>query len=131
MLKQWVSELEGEVEILRSDEINDEANANMNAFGISDEMMDSLSEEELSNFIQKCAHVYAQKTKGILTTFYCWYDDQAFQVRVGCVSEKHGKLPFGCKIQSIDLDELIANFKVGVNGLFTENEALFVWQKSI
>ncbi|WP_447077449.1 hypothetical protein [Shewanella algae] len=131
MLKQWASELEDEVEILRSDEINDEANANMVSFSISDEMMESLTEEELSDFIFECSKVYAQKANGIPTTFYCWYDDMAFQIRIGCVSKKHGRLPFSCKLEPTDLSNLVSNFKVGINGLFTDNEALFVWQTSI
>jgi hypothetical protein len=131
MLKQWASELENEVEILRSDEINDEANANMVSFSISDELMESLSEKELSDFILECSIIYGQKTNGIPTTFYCWYDDMAFQIRIGCVSKQHKKLPFSCKLEPTDLSNLISNFKVGVNGLFTDNEALFVWQTSI
>ncbi|MCG9736582.1 hypothetical protein L1D32_00155 [Shewanella insulae] len=131
MLKQWASELEDEVDILQSNEINDEANTNMVSFSLSDEMMDSLTEEEISDFIIKCSNVYAQKTNGILTIFYCWYDDMAFQIRIGCVSKKHGKLPFSCKLEPTDLSNLVANLKVGINGLFTDNEALFVWQTSI
>ncbi len=131
MLKQWASELEDEIEIHRSDEINDEANTNMIAFGISDEMMDSLSEKELREFIQQCSRVYSHKTNGIPTIFYCWYDQQASQIRVSCVSTKHDKLPFTCKLELTDLNNLITNFKVGINGLSTDKEALLVWQKSI
>ena len=126
-----MSELEDEVKILQFDEINDEANANMVSFSISDEMMESLIEDELSDFILECSNIYAKKTNEVPTTFYCWYDDMAFQIRIGCVSKKHGKLPFSCKLEPTELSNLISNFKEGINGLFTDKEALLVWQASI
>ncbi len=130
-LKQWLLELDDEIDIVHSDEINREAQENMMSFGVPDGSMDTLSPEAVRNFISGCSSAFAKNNSDIPMSFYCWYEELALQIRVGCVSKHHGKLPFRCAVEICSIEELASNIKAGISGLFTDKEELFVWQVSI
>ena len=129
-LNKWLEELEEEVAIVTSDEINEEANGNMVSFGFDHDLLKEWGKGSVIEFLTGCANLYSRKSNNLSMVFYSWFDEQAMQIRISSVSQGHGKLPFMCKLNSVSLNEV-------VNGIYTENSGLFtlgaldVWQQNI
>lgn len=129
-LKKWLEELEDETEIISSSEINEEAHCNMVAFGVNQGLLQEWGKDSVSEFLNECANLYKRKSNGLGMVFYSWFDEQAGQIRISAVSQTHGKLPFGCKLNQTSLSHLVDGFYADDSGLFTA-KALNVWQQSI
>jgi hypothetical protein len=129
-LNKWLEELEEETSIVTSNEIDEEANGNMVTFGFNHDSLKDWDKGSVLDFIAGCAEIYRTKSDGIAMVFYSWFDEQAGQIRMSSVSQAHKKLPFGCKLNSTDLSQV-------VNGLFTEDSGLYtkgtldVWCQNI
>ncbi|QBY05039.1 hypothetical protein E2K93_17135 [Thalassotalea sp. HSM 43] len=129
-LNQWLNELEVETEIVQSTDINEEANSNLVTFGINESLLKEWGRGSLEDFIGKCAELFNSKNTKKTMIFYSWFDDMAGQIRISAVSESHGKLPFGCIIHDVKLNELIKNINFETSDV-AEPYTLKVWQKGI
>ncbi len=129
-LKQWLKELENEINIVASVEINEEANGNMFTFGCNEEMLHDWGKGSVTEFLSNCASLYQRKNIESPMIFYAWLDEQAGQIRISAVSLSHGKLPFGCKLNLTNIESVVSGIFSSDSGLFT-NGVLDVWQKNI
>lgn len=129
-LNKWITELEDETEIVASDDINEEANSNMVTFEFNDLLLQEWGKESVAFFLTCCADLYQRKSQGLNMIFYAWLDEQAGQIRISAVNQKHGKLPFDCKLNEVDLVRIVSGIYTHNSGLFT-NGVLDVWQQSI
>ncbi len=129
-LKTWLKEVEEETIIVTSKEINEEAKGNMVTFGFNSSLLTEWGCDSVTDFINACAELYSKKSSNISMVFYSWFDEQAGQVRISAVSQAHGKLPFKCKLNSVNLSDFVNGIYAGNSGLFTNGE-LDVWQKDI
>lgn len=126
-LNEWLTELEDEIELITSDDINVEANSNMVTFGVNESIFKDWGESSVIAFLSGCADLYQAKSQGINMVFYSWYDDMSGQLRISAVSQKHESLPFRCKLNTVCLDKLVGGICSE-----TDNEGnLDVWRRSI
>ena len=128
-LSKWLEELE-ETKISTSDQINDEARANMVSFGVNGGLLQEWGKESLTGFLYSCANLYQRKNNDLKMVFYSWFDEQAGQVRISAVSQVHGKLPFSCKLNSTNLSEMVNGIYSNDSGLYTKG-VLDVWCQNI
>ena len=128
-LSKWLEKLE-ETIIYTSDQINDEARANMVSFGINGGLLQEWGTESLTGFLHSCANLYQLKSNDLKMVFYSWFDEQAGQVRISAVSQVHGKLPFTCRLNSTNLTELVNGIYSNDSGLYTKG-VLDVWCQNI
>jgi hypothetical protein len=124
--EKWILELPEELDLIQSSEVNEEARSNMFTFGIDE----TWSNKDIVNFISKCAEVYASKNTLQPMWFYSWYDDQAFQLRLSAVSQEHKKLPFGCTLKQVAIEDIAQDVINQTNGLMKNNK-LNIWQTNI
>lgn len=124
--EKWILELSEELGLIPSSEVNEEARSNMFTFGIDE----TWSNEDIVNFIFKCSEVYASKNTLQPMWFYSWYDDQAFQLRLSAVSQEHKKLPFGCNLKQVSIEDIAQDVINQTNGLMKNNK-LNIWQTNI
>ena len=129
-LKRWFTELEGEIEIIASEEISEEARINTIAFGFNRELLNRWCKSSVIEFIESCADLYKRKGPSVAMYFYSWLDEQAGQFRICAVSQNHGELPFRCSLCFVDLNEVVDGIYVFDSGLFTRGQ-LEVWRKNI
>jgi hypothetical protein len=129
-LIKHIEELSTELSLLQSDEVTEEANANMYTFGISEELLQQYGANSVTTFLIEVSNLYGAQCKSQML-FYSWFDEMASQIRVSAVSKKHGKPPFGCNIEPCELEQLVAGIFSGNGGLFIEPNKLLVWQKQI
>ena len=129
-LNKWLEELEEEISIVASNEIDEEANGNMVTYGFNRDSLEDWEKESVVDFLAGCAEVYRTKSSGIAMVFYSWFDEQAGQIRISSVSQAHKKLPFGCKLNSTDLSQVVNGLFVEDSGLYTKG-VLDVWCQNI
>lgn len=129
-LNSWLEELEVETQIVTSEKIDDEANGNMVSFGFNADLLNEWGKDSIHDFLISCSMLYGRKGSDLKMIFYSWFDEQAGQIRISSVRESHGRLPFGCKTNSVNLNELVSGFYSDDSGLYSKGE-LDVWQKSI
>ncbi|WP_444898465.1 hypothetical protein ACJJIX_15940 [Microbulbifer sp. VAAC004] len=129
-LKRWLDELETEVEIVSSSEINEEADSNMFSFGFNQGLLCEWGRDSVQEFLVSCADLYKRKRSGSAMVFYSWLDDQAGQIRISAVSEYHFKLPFRCKLNVTSLEQVVNDIFSNDSGLYTKG-AQDVWCKKI
>ncbi|WP_444941527.1 hypothetical protein ACJJI3_03590 [Microbulbifer sp. ZKSA004] len=129
-LKRWIEELETDVEIVSSHEINEEAGSNLFSFGFNQYLLSEWGRDSVQDFLASCADIYKRKCSGSAMVFYSWLDNQAGQIRISAVSESHNKLPFGCKINMTSLEQVVDDIFSNDSGLYTKG-ALDVWCKNI
>jgi hypothetical protein len=106
----WVAAVASDP-IVFDDEINVEARANVWSFGIANDEAETLVREDIVEFVFDVA---ALRERRILEevgrtrpmVFYCWFDEQAGNLRIGLVSAHHGYLPFGAIVQPTDLESI-------------------------
>ena len=124
--EKWVLELSEELELIQSSKVNEEARANMYAFGIGE----TWNKKDIKSFILACSEVYASKNTSEPMWFYTWYDDQAFQLRLSAVSKKHKKLPFRCNLKQVSMMDVAQDVIDQSNGLL-KNNMLNIWKTNI
>ncbi|MCQ3829154.1 hypothetical protein HXX02_06830 [Microbulbifer elongatus] len=73
-------ELEAEVDIVSSDEIDEEARSNMVSIGFSKASIDEWGEESVLEFLKGCADLYERKICDLNMVFYSWLDESAGQI---------------------------------------------------
>ena len=129
-LKNWLEELEEETAIVSSADINEEANGNMVTFGFNQNMLSEWKKDSVIEFLTNCYNLYSSKSNDLKMVFYSWFDEQAGQIRISAVNQKHGKLPFGCELNKVELEELVNGFYSNDSGLHS-NHKLNIWQQSI
>ncbi len=125
-LQKWLNELNEELLLIHSTEVNTEANSNMFTFGINSEW----TKDSVATFINKCSELYALKNNGQPMWFYSWYDDQAFQLRISAISQVHKELPFRCKLKSVSINQVVKDVFSNSNALASKGK-LNVWQTNI
>ena len=128
-LSKWLEELE-ETKISTSEQINDEARANMVSFGFNASLLQEWGKESLTEFLLGCANLYQRKSNNLKMVFYTWFDEQAGQIRISAVSQVHSKLPFSCKLNPVNLNQMVNSIFSNDSGLFTK-DVLDVWCKNI
>lgn len=128
-LSKWLEEL-GKTKIYTSDQVNDEARANMVSFGVNEGLLQEWGKESLTEFLHGCANLYQRKSNDLKMVFYSWFDEQASQIRISAVSQVHGKMPFSCKLNSTNLSEVVNGIYSNDSGLYTKG-VLYVWCQNI
>ena len=128
-LSKWLEELE-ETKISTSEQINEEARANMVSFGFNASLLQEWGKESLTKFLLGCANLYQRKSNNLKMVFYSWFDEQAGRIRMSAVSQVHSKLPFFCKLNSVNLSQMVNSIFSNDSGLFTKG-VLDVWCQNI
>lgn len=128
---KWLAELSDELDVIQSDDLNAEADANLVTFNVPAETNFSVNERALIEFLTGCKDLFQQKTNGTEMVFYSWYDEQSDQLRISAVSKKHARLPFRCGIKHCELNEFTTETISKNSGLFSELAQLNVWQADI
>jgi len=129
-LKLWLDDLEEEVEVLSSEDINEEARVNLVTFGFNEELLNEWGKSSVAEFIEGCSNLYGRKRPSSSMVFYAWLDQEAGQFRICAVSRAHGKLPFKCSLSFVSLYDVVDSIYSLDSGLFTDGN-LHVWQKNI
>ncbi len=129
-LKQWLDELEEEIALVTSSDINNEAHGNMVTFGFDEELLNQWGEDSISAFLESCYELYKRKSSETKLVFYSWLDEKASQIRISAVSQSHGKLPFRNKIAKVGRTELVKCICAIDSGVY-KNGILNVWHKNL
>jgi hypothetical protein len=129
-LSQWLKELEVEIKLVHSKDINEEANSNLVGFGINGSLFQEWGNDSIETFLRKCAELYNSKNDKAPMIFYSWFDEMAGQIRISAVSESHGKLPFRCNIAIVELSKMIEHISAEISDV-AELNTLKVWQSGI
>ncbi|MBM7073113.1 hypothetical protein JQC92_13930 [Shewanella sp. 202IG2-18] len=87
-LNQWLKELDEEVTVISSNDINEEASANMLSFGCSEDSLKEWGKESLCEFLEACSEIYSSKSNDLQMILYVWLDEMAGQFRISAVSEQ-------------------------------------------
>jgi hypothetical protein len=130
-LQTWLDELNEEVSLINSADLNHEANEHLITFGVSESELAVWGKESVNNFILGCRDVHASKTKSVPMQFYCWFDELDSQLRISTVSSMHNKLPFKCKLNICELPEMVQGLFNNDSGLYSTNAKLNVWCSGI
>ena len=131
IFQKWIDEMNDEVIIVQSTDINEEAIENMMTFGLSTESVHSFGRDSVEEFLLNCRDIYKSKNNKEPMVFYSWLDEQSGQLRTSAVSSRHNKLPFECKYEKCDLESMISVLFTRISGLFDEAVCLKVWQSNI
>lgn len=129
-LEKILAELNDEIVLSESSEINEEADANMVSIGIGDKNRNTWNKQDIQNFLSKCADLYRDNNEGAPKQFYSWLDEMADQLRVSAISLSHGRLPFGSKTELCTLEKLSDCIVSGKSGIY-DGGVLNVWAKNI
>jgi len=88
------------------DDLKEEINVNMWWIGATAEVLETLSVNEILDFIVQLTDNRREKMRQANTDhgmyFYLWFDDQAGQLRFNLISDFHTDLPFGATLNIID-----------------------------
>lgn len=84
-----------------------EALNNQWGFSFTQEQVQGLKAEDVSAFLCGVVDIYHRQLLErfgweVPCVFYCWFDEQASELRFSLVSASHGSLPFGCPIEVVD-----------------------------
>lgn len=92
-------------------DLDEELKNNTWLISASQEVCNTLTKEEILEFINKLVanrrKQVEQSNKNHGMFFYMWFDEQAVQLRFSLISDSHGRLPFGCIVQTISAPDLI------------------------
>ncbi|WP_428243444.1 hypothetical protein [Gynuella sp.] len=125
-LQQWLDELEQErVEALENGQTQDQV-----FFSFDHETLADWGAESLSAFLLACASLYGRLPVGVDRWFYAWLDEMAGQFRICATDQLDQPLPFGCRVNAVSLETLVAGIFAVDSGLYSR-EALDVWQVRI
>ncbi len=85
--------------------LNHEAQSNQWSFSFTQEQVQSLSLQEVTDFldtlVESCNRRLSQPEYRPAMIFYCWFDLQASSLRFSLVSVSHGSLPFRSTIKVV------------------------------
>ena len=110
VLNEWLNDISACEPTVCSEDVTKEARENLWCFSLSAENSKRISKEELSRFVRAVANMKAQQLDRPMT-FYCWFDEQACQLRISLASVTQENLPFGCHVvHTEDLDEITGAF---------------------
>jgi hypothetical protein len=115
MLEQWISEINSDPIFIgsSSDEREKEIQVNTYCISLTQAQINGLSVDNLSQYIlelEDCRRKQFQKEPNkVGMIFYCWFDEMAAQLRIGTVSKFHSKLPFGCELRYVSLDQIVSS----------------------
>ena len=115
---EWLTEVEDDPIVIKVMEsgLNTEAQSNLWTFALSQQQAQELDAEEVIQFL---ANVVLARERQVIKQFgqqhpmifYCWFDEQAIQLRFSLVSSFHNSLPFGEKvILTDDLAGIVEQF---------------------
>ncbi|CAH1385460.1 hypothetical protein [Candidatus Nitrotoga sp. M5] len=130
-LKLWLDELSEEIIVDHSPSIGEQASANMVTFSITEDNLKEWGRESIRDFILASRDLYESNSAGRSMLFYCWYDEQAGQLRFSSISSEHKMPPFQCDITYVELDFLIEKIFASNSGLFTEDKKLYLWSSNL
>ena len=111
ILKQWLPDILKDPPKVDPNDIETETRHNTWGFSLDSSHASVL---KISDFIEFIHIIKNHRKIQISTpmTFYCWFDEQACQLRIGLVSVDKNNLPFGCKVEhEQDLSKIIESFK--------------------
>lgn len=107
------------------DNKNIQANENCYSYSFSTEDLNTLTVEELDNFIKKHENLYMEESN-YNVIFYCWFDELADQLRISGISKRFNSLAFGCDIKQSKLD-LVLTECINKKGTLFNKEILNVY----
>jgi hypothetical protein len=88
------------------DDLQTEIDANMWWITASADVLESLSPNELLDFVMRLTDDRRAKIRHSNADhgmyFYLWFDEQAYQLRFSLISDMHTELPFGATLNIID-----------------------------
>ncbi len=93
-----------------------EAQSNQWGFFFTQEQIEDLSLKDVIGFLNAVTEIYQSHlserfNQKLQFIFYCWFDEQASELRFSVVSASHGSLPFGSPIQAMpDVNQLVKHF---------------------
>ncbi len=104
-LSRWLELARGDAILKNPDDINAEARSNLWTFSPNEDESCHISGEDLQSFVLAILEARRQwmtqhALQGMI--FYCWHDAQIRALRLSLVSRSHGRLPFGCKIRTVE-----------------------------
>lgn len=129
-LQTWLAELQVDLSVTHLPDLHAEAMGNIVIFGVSAQSLASWGQDDIAEFLQGCRRVYEDHNDGAPMVFYAWYDQQAGQLRMSAVSQSHGRLPFRCALNVVELEVLVAALLREDSGLYSRG-ALDLWKCSI
>ena len=130
-LQTWVDELSEEIVLDHSTAVGKQGIANMVTIGVGGESLKSWGKESVKEFILACRDLMNHKSNGQSMLFYCWYDEQAGQIRFSAIASEHNNPPFQCELQYVELDVLVDNIFKHTSGLDAEGGSLYLWTSTI
>ncbi len=123
LLDEWLEDVTGDNLLIDESEsgLEHEARNNLWSFSISSDQAQTLTKGDIKAFLDAVVEARRQQIMRMpdgrhSMTFYCWYDEQAIQLRFSLVSTSHGRLPFHTDIEVCkDLDYVAARFLTSPN----------------
>lgn len=102
----WMSEVSSDAITILPSDINGEARANLWSFSLTAEQAIAVTPSDVEAFLGEIINARRNwLTLHSVSTgamrFYCWHDEQAAQLRLSLVSAKHGRIPFGCRVEEV------------------------------
>ncbi|HWD39877.1 MAG TPA: hypothetical protein VG944_13600 [Fimbriimonas sp.] len=94
----------------------DEPRSNLWTFGISNETVATVSEEDILRFVHSVEDARERQIVERFGTrhsmvFYCWFDEQSSYLCFSMISASNGRLPFGAPVQVVeDLRQIVQSF---------------------
>ena len=126
-LQTWVDELSEEIVLDHSTDVGKQGIANMVTIGVGNESLKSWGKKSVKEFILACRDLIHNKSPGQSMLFYCWYDEQAGQIRFSAIDSEHKNPPFQCDLEYVELDVLVDNIYKQNSGLDAEGGRLYLW----
>ena len=100
-LAEWLAEVAADAVVVRPEDIEVEARANLWSFSLTPEQVAAVSADDVVNFAAGVAEgrrSWLSSRRAGPMVLYWWHDAQAGQLRFSLVSASHGRLPFGCEV---------------------------------
>jgi hypothetical protein len=112
----WLPDVIADEVTIRTDAINDEALQNMWSFTLNQQQAARIAPTDIKDFLMAVIssrrnqlterHAAAGQMR-----FYCWFDEQARQLRLSLVSACHRRPPFACQtVEAVDIDQIVRQF---------------------
>ncbi len=111
---EWLPEVLSDEVVVNCADILAEARGNLWSFALNPEQAAALSRNRVADFVGAVVEargrwLSAHGASPML--FYCWYEEQASQLRLSLVSKTHGCLPFEFEVkQTSALGPIVASF---------------------
>jgi len=126
----WLPEVIADEVTICADAINHEALQNMWTFTLTREQATRITPTDVEDFLRaviisrrnwlRGRHVLPGQMR-----FYCWFDEQAGQLRFSMVSACHRRLPFACQVvDAAEVSHVVRRFLQAVAGGLIPRSAL-------